>query len=67
MITSFSYHMLDSIALPEYFFSVDQWHILDNIGSITCIQMVIVQLMKVEDKFIQESLKVIAIISAIVF
>ena len=67
MITSFAYHMLDSIALPFYFLSVDQWHILDNIGSITCIQMVIIELMKMDDRFIHESLKVIAILSAVVF
>jgi len=66
-ISSYYYHMLDSLTLFTFFMDIDKWHILDNIGSISCLAFMIIHLLKVEDKFINNSLKVIAVILAVTF
>jgi len=67
MTTSLAYHTLDSLALPTFIFSVNQWHILDNIGSINCMQMAMIHLMKIDDTFMNESLKIIGLLITIFF
>ncbi len=43
--TSFMYHALDSIDIKQFFLTQQQWHILDNIGSISSFMIVFIYLM----------------------
>ncbi len=45
VLTSFMYHALDSLDCPRFFLTEQQWHILDNIGSISSFMIVFIHLM----------------------
>ena len=39
ILASFMYHALDALNIEEFIITEYEWHILDNIGSIACINM----------------------------
>src|SRR5690606_9921237 len=45
VFTSFMYHAVESINNDNIFLTEEQWHRLDNIGSITCFIMISIHLM----------------------
>ena len=54
-ITSFLYHVCESLE-SSFYLEQDRWHILDNIGSICCLNSLIINLMK-DGKSHHEQLK----------
>jgi len=44
-VSSFMYHTMDSVDREDMFLSINEWHRIDNIGSICCFIMLAIYLM----------------------
>lgn len=67
IICSSIYHILDSIDREQCLLSIDQWHKLDNIGSISCLLTAIIYLMQIHSKVFEIHLKQSALFIVILF
>ncbi|KRW99986.1 hypothetical protein PPERSA_05489 [Pseudocohnilembus persalinus] len=56
MVTSFMYHLLDSLDVEEFFIDQGSWHRLDNLGAICCFVLLMIEFMHFKDRVKEEKL-----------